>query len=188
MLTQSSWSSTALPAGRACSPHWSSERLMVKTQTCAVRWGPGQSAELVGGSPGPQTRPCAPEPRAGRKSRSGQGTQMTLSVPSDAAPSLLSSPGGIEGWGLRDPQSAGLPRAPGHGGPALLQAALPVAGAEPQPGALRRRGLPVGRVPLPVPSPPAGPHEGWRCPQGSGPELTVPQLPREPGAGLGPLF
>lgn len=159
---------------------------MVKTQTCAVCWGPGQGAELVGGSPGPQARPCAPEPRAGRKSRRGQGTRMTPSLPWDAAPSLLSSPGGVEGWGLRDPQSAGLPRAPGHGGPALLQAALPVAGAEPQPGALRRRGLPVGRFPCPVP---------LQGPAKAGGALTevalswhFPSFPESLGLGWDPFF
>lgn len=42
-------------------------------------------------------------------------------------------PGGIKGRCLRDPQSAGLPGAGERAGPALLQTALQVAGAEPQP-------------------------------------------------------
>lgn len=90
----------------------------------------------------------SPETRRARR------TQMTPSLPWNAAPSPLpSSPGGVEGRSLRDPQSAGLPRAREHGEPALLKAALPVAGAEPQPGAPRCRGLPVGWFPLPRPLP-----------------------------------
>ena len=69
---------------------------------------------------------------------------------------------------------------------------MQVAGAEPQPGALSCRRLPVGRA-APGPAAPS-----YRAPcwlgvhqvlfRGSGPEEPIPQLPREPGVGWTPFI